>query len=129
MVRFAIISLVSLGIRFAEAPSICSHPVAEKIEKAPMTTCHKHLHEQKASKRVACNHMKQCLLDVGDDTSAYQKTAVGSVSQDMDQVYFTVDLSREIYPSLYKMQVDNRPPPDILFSQAPVYIQKSSFLI
>lgn len=136
MIRFAVIAVFSLGVRLLAMPMVCVHPVAiDELEmvspdaaQAEMTHCHEH--EDKSTKPVPCNHMKQCLLDIGDDGSLFQKSMTSAaLSSGMEDVQFVAVLTRELYPASPVVVACHLPPPGTLESRISVYVRKSSFLI
>jgi hypothetical protein len=133
MSRVVIIAIFSLGVRVFAAPSLCAHMATNSVSNEMVESqmaCDEHMEsENKTSKHVPCNHMKQCLQDVGDDNSFIQKSAsTVELANGVFNVYFVPALS-QILPVTSEPRVFNRAPPETLYAQPIIYIGKSSFLI
>jgi len=135
MVRLSIIAMIGISARLFAAPSLCTLPTPETIVnesgESAMENCDDHMASEKnAQKRVPCDHMKQCLQNVGSDDTFFQNAASATALTNWNLYAFYVPvLSSNLYSLSSDMPLYSRPPPATLFSQPPVYKTKSSFLI
>jgi hypothetical protein len=126
-------SVFSLSLRLFTAPDLCihkSHPSEIAVETS--AHCHMKAHPKPADakpKQIPCDHMKQCLLDAGDDDTIFQKSIKSTgIADSTIYAFYVPALSPDLYSASSDAPVWSRPP-DVKIVAIPLYLSKSSFLI
>jgi len=135
----SIMSVFALSLRVFSAPDLCVHEnhsshknhswevSAEMSASCPMMDHQKTVDAK--PKQIPCDHMKQCLLDAGDDDTIFQKSIKSTgIADTTIYAFYVPALSPDLYSASSDAPVWSRPP-DIKIVAIPLYLSKSSFLI